>query len=147
MEIGLSEIPRHCRLSAAIREARTWIPECTTFEDFMPRLEKRYAGMHAGHAVNNALIVVMSLFYGQMNCDRTIGIAVMGGLDTECNGATAGSIAGAAAGYRNMGGKLAAPLNDTIKPLVFGFQEITMKELAERTLAVHQKVKAYAGKH
>jgi ADP-ribosylglycohydrolase len=147
VEIGLSEIPRHCRLSAAIREALTWIPDCTTFEDFMPRLEKRYAGMHAGHAVNNALIVMMSLFYGQMNCDRTIGIAVMGGLDTDCNGATAGSIAGAAAGYRNLGGKLVAPLNDTIKPLVFGFQEITMKELAERTLAVHQKVKAYAHKH
>jgi hypothetical protein len=42
--------------------------------------------------------------------------------------------------------KLPLALNDTVKPLVFGFQEITIKELAERTLAVHQKVMAYADK-
>jgi hypothetical protein len=40
------------------------------------------------------------------------------------------------------GGRRAAPLNDTIRPLVFGFQQVTMTELAERTLAVHRRVAA-----
>jgi hypothetical protein len=35
-----------------------------------------------------------------------------------------------------------APLNDTIKPRMIGITEVTMTELAERTLAVHQQVKA-----
>ena len=33
------------------------------------------------------------------------------------------------------------PLNDTIKPSVIGFQEITMKELAKRTFDVHCSIK------
>ena len=110
----------------------------------MEKLEKKYAGMSAVHTVNNALVVVMSLFYGKMVPDRSICVSVMGALDTDCNGATTGSIVGAATGRKNFGGKLAAPLNDTIKPLVFGFQTCTMKDLAERTLAIHKKVSAYA---
>jgi hypothetical protein len=86
----------------------------------------------------------MSLFYGEMNPDRSIRVSVMGGLDTDCNGATTGSIVWAAAGRANFGGKLAAPLNDTIKPLVFGFQETTMRELAERTLKLHRTVSEWA---
>lgn len=140
VEIGLSEIPRNCKLAEAVREALVWIPKCKTFEQFMEKLEKKYACMSAVHTVNNALVVVMSLFYGRMAPDRSICVSVMGALDTDCNGATTGSIVGAAAGRKNFGGKLAAPLNDTIKPLVFGFQTITMRELAERTLAVHKQI-------
>ena len=84
-----------------------------------------------------------ALFYGQMDPDRSICISVMAGLDTDCNGATVGSITGAATGRRKFGGKLAAPLNDSIRPHVFGFQNVTMKELADRTLtAFHQVRKA-----
>ncbi|MFA5205943.1 MAG: ADP-ribosylglycohydrolase family protein [Lentisphaeria bacterium] len=144
VEIGLSEIPRRCRLAAAVREALAWIPECPTFEAFMERVEQRHAGMSPVHTVNNALIVVMSLFYGKMAPDRSICVSVMGALDTDCNGATTGSIVGAAAGRRHFGGKLAAPLHDTVKPLVFGFQQTTFAELAERTLRVHHTVSRYA---
>lgn len=35
------------------------------------------------------------------------------------------------------GNSLVEPLHDTIKPRVIGFQEVSMTELAERTLKVH----------
>ena len=143
VEIGLSEIPKNCKLSEGVREALEWIKQYKDFESFMERLEEKYSAMHPVHTVNNALIVVMSLFYGKMNPDKSICISVMGALDTDCNGATTGSIVGAAAGKKKFGGKLASALNDTIKPQVFGFQDITMKELAERTLAVHKNVRKY----
>jgi len=136
----LSEIPRNCKLAHAVREALKWIEECPTFELFMDRLDRRYSNLHPVHVVNNALIVVMSLFYGKLNPDRTMCIAVMGALDTDCNGATAGSIVGAASGWKNFGGKLAAPRHDTVKPTVFGFQEITLTELAKRTCRVYRQV-------
>jgi hypothetical protein len=41
---------------------------------------------------------------------------------------------GASCGKKKFGGILATQLNDTIEPLVFGFQEIIMRELAERSL-------------
>lgn len=144
VEIGLSEIPRNCKLAEGVREALEWINQCKDFESFMEKLEGKYLGMSPVHTVNNALIVVMSLFYGKMNPDKSICISVMGALDTDCNGATTGSIVGAAAGKEKFGGKLAAALNDTIKPQVFGFQDIiTIRELAGRTLAAHKKVKKY----
>ena len=92
------------------------------------------------HVVNNALVVVMSLFYGEMDTLKTPAIAVMSGLDTDCNGATVGSIIGAVAGRSRFSETLAAPLNDTIIPQVLGFQKITMLELAQRTMAVYKKV-------
>lgn len=144
VEIGLSEIPGNCRLAAAVREALDWIRECADFETFMDRLDRKYEGMSGVHAVNNALVVVMSFFYGEMSPDRCASVAVMAGLDTDCNGASVGSIAGAATGKDRFGGSLQGPLNDTIRPLVFGFQEVSMRELAERTLRVHKRIVAAA---
>jgi hypothetical protein len=47
---------------------------------------------------------------------------------------------GAVGGATSLHSTLVAPLNDTIKPSVIGFQEISMAELAERTYKVHQTV-------
>lgn len=141
VEIALSEIPEHCKLAEAIRQALVWIDECDDFEAFMEQVEHDYSSMSHIHTVNNALIVIMALFYGEMNPDRSLAIAVMAGLDTDCNGATVGSIVGAINGHKQFGGVLKAPLNDTIKPMVFGFENITMTELAQRTLAVHKTIR------
>ena len=141
VEIGLSEIPRKCKLAEAVKEALIWIEECLDFESFMDKLDKKYAKMSSVHTVNNALICVMALFFGNMDPDKSICTSVMGALDTDCNGATVGSIVGAASGRKKFGGKLVDPLNDTIKPLVFGFQKITMKELAERTMKVYKGIR------
>ena len=81
---------------------------------------------------------------GARNRHQTVaqgpGTSVEGAWDTDCNGATCGSIVGAASRARGLNSSLVAPLNDTIKPLVFGFQEITMSELAERTLQVYKNI-------
>ena len=143
VEIGLSEIPERSKLAEAVHRALNWIQDCRDFESFMERLEKNYGFLSPVHTVNNALIVIMSLFYGEMDPDRSICISVMAALDTDCNGATVGSITGAARGKRDFGGRLAEPLNDTIKPQVFGFETVTMEELAQRTLQVHQTLREY----
>lgn len=144
LEIGLSEIPSNCKLAVAVREAKTWLETCPDWEAFMDRLDGEYEGMSPVHTVNNALIVLMSLFYGETDPKRSICASVMGALDTDCNGATAGSIVGAIHGRSGLPADLADRLNDTVKPLVFGFQQTTMSELAERTLAMHERVKQYA---
>jgi hypothetical protein len=140
IEIGLSEIPAGSRLAEAVGKARNWFGTCPDFDSYMRKVEEDYGDLSPVHTVNNALIVVGAMVYGDMDFHRTICTSVEAGLDTDCNGATCGSIVGAASGARDLSSNLVAPLNDTIKPLVFGFSEITMSELAERTLAVHQKV-------
>jgi len=65
---------------------------------------------------------------------------VMGGLDTDCNGATAGSIIGAILGAEALPGKWIDPLDDRVKSIVTGFTDMRISDLAKRTCAVREKV-------
>ena len=140
VQIGLSEIPEHCKLAEACRAALVKMPQCENFEVYMDWVQEHYGDLHGVHTVNNALVVIGSLIFGETDFHQSICRAVEGGWDTDCNGATSGSIVGAAAGASGIRSKLVAPLNDVIKPMVIGFQEITMTELADRTLKVHHTV-------
>lgn len=140
IELGLAVVPARSRLAEGIRWAMEELPGCRDFEAFMDKLDARYAGMSPVHTINNCLIVIMALYFGLPSPDRTAALAVMGGLDTDCNGATAGSIAGLIAGRAGFGGVLAERLRDQVKPLVFGFQDTTFAELARRTLAVTRRI-------
>jgi ADP-ribosylglycohydrolase len=144
VEIGLSQIPAECRLARAVRECLEWIATCDDWESCMDRLEARYPQMSPVHTINNALICVIALIYGQMDTRRATTIAVMAGLDTDCNGASVGSIVGAASGRARFHDAFAAPLNDRVKPSMIGFADTSMRELAERHLAVWKRVNEYA---
>jgi hypothetical protein len=75
-----------------------------------------------------------------MDTTLSPAIAVMCALDTDCNGATVGSIVGAISGRKAFGGILAGKLNDEIRPLLFGFEKVKMAELARRTMLVREKI-------
>jgi ADP-ribosylglycohydrolase len=143
VEIGLSEIPAECRLARLVAELLTWVDASADFEACMDRVEAELAGVYPVHTLDNALICILSLFYGGMDSDRSITTSVMCGHDTDCNGATVGSIVGAARGRRAFGGSLAERLNDIIKPSMVGIGELTMSDLARRTLQQFRVVDAY----
>ncbi len=136
IQIGLSEIPEHCRLAEAVHLALTWFDECEDASAFMLRHEERFRHLHPTHSVNNALVVLMALHYGGGDLDRTVATAVMAGLDTDSNAATAGSIVGAMVGKAGLASTLASRLNDTIKPSLCGVGAFRMSELAERTAKI-----------
>jgi len=140
VRIGLSEIPETCRLAEAVQEALSWTRSCPDFEAFMERLEAGYGALHPVHTVNNAMVCVAALVYGGMDPAKTICTAVMCGLDTDCNGATVGSITGAIAGESRYPDRWKAPLGGTIRPQMIGFQDVRIDDLARRTLAVHRQL-------
>ncbi len=142
VEIGLSEIPKNCKLAEACRAAIKKIKVSQNFEDYMDWVEQNYGHLHSVHTVNNALVVIGALVFGKTDFHRSICKSIEGGWDTDCNGATCGSIVGSIHGISNSESKLIGPLNDTIKPLVFGFQEITMAELAQRTLKIYNSIQS-----
>ena len=59
----------------------------------------------------------------------------------EYNVATCGPIVGAWAGSNQLTSPRVAPLNDTIKLLAIGLQEVTMAELARRKVLFSQNSK------
>lgn len=142
VEIGLSEIPRDCRLARRVRDCLRWAKELESFEACMERIEDELTGMSAVHTINNALVCVLSLVHGRMDPTSSITTAVMCGHDTDCNGATVGSITGAAKGRAHFRGDLVDRLGDRVRPSVIGFEAATMRSLAERTLAQFLRLRA-----
>lgn len=138
IHIGLSEIPVDCRLARAVRMALAWFDECRDFDDAMDRLEEDpwLGRLHPVHTINNAALCVLALMYGNLDTQRTVCLAVSGGLDTDCNGASTGSILGALTGRKAMPDRLAGRLNDRIRPRMPGFHDVTMREMARRTAAL-----------
>ncbi|HVJ20749.1 MAG TPA: ADP-ribosylglycohydrolase family protein [Polyangiaceae bacterium] len=143
VEIGLAEIPADCRLARLVRSCLSWVSQYSEFETCVTRVEEECGAMSPVHTLNNALICVLSLFYGQMDATQAPAVAVMCGHDTDCNGATVGSIVGARLGRSAFDDKLAARLNDTVRPAMVGFERVTMSELARRTHEQWQRVIAY----
>jgi ADP-ribosylglycohydrolase len=143
--IGLSEIPQNSRLAEAVRDVLDWSKKFPRWESAWEQVMQKYGGYHGVHTINNAAIVLLGLLYGGNDLTQTISIAVMGGLDTDCNGATAGSILGAAEGASALPSRWTAPLNDTIRSVVVGFDNSRISDLAARTVAVARRVRERFG--
>jgi ADP-ribosylglycohydrolase len=155
IEIGLSEIPRDCRLAQAVRTLIGIAASEPDWERCMDQIEALCAtispthghpvwsvpGMHPVHTINNALVVVLALLKGR-DPQHAIALSVMCGLDTDCNGATVGSVMGAAAGAR-MHGSLSARLNDRVRPSMVGFADCTLSDLAKRHAAQWHRIDAW----
>ncbi len=140
IEIGLAEIPAKCRLAKAARNVLSWSRRNKTWQETHDLITKEYGGLHWIHTINNAAIALMALLHGEGDFEKTISIAVMGGLDTDCNGATAGSVFGALVGASKLpAAKWTAPLNDTLKSAVAGFDGSKFTDLAARSFALAKK--------
>ncbi len=133
---GLGEIPEQSRLAEAIRETLAVAREEASWEGAWDRLMAKYGHYHPVHTINNAVCVALGLLYGQGDLGRTICIAVASGFDTDCNGATAGSVLGAMVGAKVLPEKWVGPLNDLAHSGVFGFDNSIISDLARRFCSV-----------
>ena len=148
LESGLSQIPAECRLSIAVRDLLRWRDtENLGWEAVLNRIHEQYdetRGHDWCHTIPNALIVITALLYGDLDLGTTIGIAISGAFDTDCNAATAGSVVGMMVGAAALPAAWITPLNDTLKSGVDGFGMVRISEMAQRTMQVIQKGRASA---
>ena len=136
IEIGLSEIPARCRLAEVMRNTVRWCKEEPDWERALDRVLAEYGHYHRVHTLNNAALIVVGLMYSNLELEPAICRTVMGGEDTDCTGATAGSIIGAIRGAKALPAKWIAPLNDRLQSIVVGMTENRISDLAERTIRV-----------
>jgi ADP-ribosylglycohydrolase len=137
-KVGLSEIPAECRLSAEITRVLNWYSEGslngqTAMEKVLTEYDEELK-YHWAHTIPNAMLVCIALLWGNKNFDSTMFLAVSCGFDTDCNGATAGSILGMILGAGAIPEKWTQPLNDRIISAVNGYEISRISELASRTL-------------
>ena len=135
IDVGLRAIPKDCRLAEAVRFARELPASSADWESALDRLYDRLGHYHWVHTINNAALLTAALLYGEGDFERTICLAVMGGWDTDCNGASAGSILGAMRGIDGIPEVWSAPLDNRVRTSLKGFDESRLDDLASRTLA------------
>ena len=138
IEAGLGEIPKHSRLFEAIETVLSWYKEDTlSSEDCLGRIHTRFDERVSHdwcHTISNAMICVVGLLWGNADFEKTIGICVCAGFDTDCNAATTGSIVGMMVGSDALPSSWIEPLHDTIKSGIDGFGMMRISDLARRTV-------------
>jgi ADP-ribosylglycohydrolase len=134
---GLGELPQKSRLVEGIETVRGWHAGNMSWEAALNRLhgvwdEKK--SHHWCHVIPNAMICAAALLWGEKDLEKTIGITVCAGFDTDCNAATTGSVIGMITGASGLPEKWIGPLNNKVKSGIGGFSFTEISELAERTV-------------
>jgi ADP-ribosylglycohydrolase len=136
---GLDEIPEKSRLAEGIQRVIGWHKQGVGREDALAKVHGLYDERFPHgwcHVISNAMICIVSLLWGENDLEKTIGIAVSAGFDTDCNAATAGSVVGMIQGAAALPEKWIKPLNNKVKSGIDGFGLVEISGLAERTAAL-----------
>ncbi|MBQ8546170.1 MAG: ADP-ribosylglycohydrolase family protein [Clostridia bacterium] len=134
---GLSQIPSTSRLYAQAMEMIDGYKNGMTKDEAFAKIHARYNNEFSNdwcHTISNALIVVASLLYGEGDFGKSICMAVETGFDTDCNGATVGSIVGMIYGIDNIGKEWTDPLGGVLETQILGHDKSTIDALVKKTL-------------
>lgn len=134
---GLAQIPHTSRLYEAVTTIISFYKENKSKDDCFKYIHSQF-DEHTGygwcHTISNAMIVATALLYGEGDFGKSICTAVEAGFDTDCNGATVGSVIGMRNGCTSIPDEWTKPLNNTLHTSVFGIGTVKISTLAEKTL-------------
>ncbi len=134
---GLAQIPQTSRLYEDIIFVFDGYKNGVSQKDCFKSIHGKYdeSTVHGWcHTNSNAMIVVASLLYGNGDYGKSICMAVETGFDTDCNGATVGSILGMANGINSISEQWTKPINDTLHTSIFGINTVSITDIANKTL-------------
>lgn len=135
---GLAEIPSTSRLYDSVMELIGMYDSGKSVEECKKWIYKQYDDNnlhHWCHTISNALIVVMSLLYGKKDFSSTICLAVGCGFDTDCNGATAGSILGMILGDDGIPDKWTSCFKKGVETGISGYELITIDDFCDLAMS------------
>jgi ADP-ribosylglycohydrolase len=144
IRIGLSMIPLSCHISRAIREAVWCWENRVPWGDARERIASRFGHLQPCNAIPNHAFTVVGWLYGQDFGDRLVK-AVNCGFDTDCTGATLGSILGIIEGAARIPKRWSDPVghNIVVHQLTRGFTPpATIEELTTRSIKLAEAIAA-----
>lgn len=134
---GLAQIPCTSRLYESVVEVLNGFKNGVGQKEAFEKIHKKYDEYtdHGWcHTISNAMIVTAALLYGNGDYGKSICMAVETGFDTDCNGATVGSIIGMARGIDNITEYWTKPINDTLHTSIFGVGTVKISDRVQLTL-------------
>ena len=132
IRIGLTEIPKDCSLTRAVKWALREGRRIRNFRRAREAVDRKFKGMHAVHTTNNACLTIFGLMIGGLDVTRVISQTVAMGLDNDCTAATAGSIVGAVVGKKGVPKQWYAKFNNTVRSYLIGKPRFAIDDLVRR---------------
>ena len=134
---GLGEIPETSRLYEAVIGIMEYYKKGKSYDDCVKKIHSLY-DEHTGygwcHTISNAMIVTAALLFGNGDFGKSICMAVQPAFDTDCNGATVGSIIGMRNGISAIGEEWTKPVDDTLHTSIFGVGTVKISDMIEKTM-------------
>lgn len=171
IDIGMSFIPENCGVAQAVRSAIECFDSGKSWQDARDEILRRHRGGHFfGSSANisaddvkkgfdsgklgydvpsNIGIIVLGLLYGGGDFDKTMCITVNCGEDTDCTGATVGSIFGIIRGIEGIPQRWIDPIGRGIKTICINVGDISwivpknIDDLTNRTEKIANQVMRY----
>jgi len=132
LKIGLTEIPKECTLAKAVRWAFRLAPRIRNYRQARAAVDRRFAGMHCVHTINNACLTIWGITIGGTDFTKVIGETVAMGLDNDCTAATAGSIVGAVVGKKGIPKHWYKSFHNTVHSYIIGKPRFRIDDLVKR---------------
>jgi ADP-ribosylglycohydrolase len=143
LDAGLDQIPAQCRLAEALGRVIEWHEAGMEYDEAVAHIHGEWdetRGHDWCHTISNAMIVALGLLWGDGDFAQSVCRAVQPCFDTDCNGATVGSVMGALLGRRSLPAAWVDGINDTLHTGVAGYQTVRLKDMTAETLAVIEAV-------
>lgn len=134
---GLAQIPSTSRLYKYITDILEKFKSGASEEETLSYIYSCYdekARFIGVHTIPNAMIVVASLLYGGGDYAKSICMAVQACYDTDCNGATVGSILGMANGVNSIPEYWTKPMNNTLYTSILGASKVKITDMVDKTM-------------
>ncbi len=142
---GLNEIPTQSRLHEAVQLMMKRYDEKKTYKEVIDEIHTLYDeySLHGWcHTISNAMIVVMALLFGEGDVGMSMCMAVEAAFDTDCNGATVGSILGMMYGFDKIDARFYQCYNLKLNTSIMEYNYVTVDQLVDETMDVIKRMKA-----
>jgi hypothetical protein len=136
LDAGLAVIPSNSRLAENLRKVDSWRASGMTYDEAIDLIHEQWdenTGHGWCHTISNAMIVAAALLWGEKDFGKTLCMAVQACFDTDCNGATAGSVLGGILGRAGIPEKWSSQFNDSLETGVQGYHRVKISDLAKLT--------------
>lgn len=134
---GLAQIPSTSRLYEAVMRIYDGYKNGVTVDECFDIIHSAY-DEHTDHGwchtISNAMIVAAALLYGEGDFGKSICIAVGMAFDTDCNGATVGSVLGMRNSIDGIDEYWKKPINSKIHTSIFGVGTVDIEKAVDKTI-------------
>lgn len=132
---GLAFVPPQSQFAAVARQAIAWCETTQEWEEAWGRAEIALVPQfHWIHTFPNLAAVIVALWFGGGDFGRSIAIATMCGLDTDCTAGQVGALLATARGTSAISPQWREPIGDALESTVAGLERVSFDDLAQRTL-------------